>query len=137
MQEIQTSEIPCRRKLHGLITTSSDFISHANIDECIQPEKATDAEELRKGENTLFDEMKYPEAILKYKEAKGRGRTILAGCKGGSVGSYSDSPGLEVIRRHVAGTGTRTRPGIMIPFPQYPLYSASLAEYNIDQVQSI
>ena len=26
------------------------------------------------------------------------------------------------------------RPGVMIPIPQYPLYSASLAEYNIDQV---
>ena len=26
-------------------------------------------------------------------------------------------------------------PGVMIPIPQYPLYSASLAEYNIDQVK--
>ena len=26
----------------------------------------------------------------------GRARAILAGCKGGSVGSYSDSPGIEV-----------------------------------------
>ncbi len=25
-------------------------------------------------------------------------------------------------------------PGVMIPIPQYPLYSASLAEYNIEQV---
>ena len=25
-----------------------------------------------------------------------RARAILAGCKGGSVGSYSDSPGIEV-----------------------------------------
>jgi hypothetical protein len=29
------------------------------------------------------------------------------------------------------------RPGVMIPIPQYPLYSASLAEYNIDQVSFI
>jgi alanine transaminase len=29
------------------------------------------------------------------------------------------------------------RPGVMIPIPQYPLYSASLAEYNIDQVRFI
>ena len=27
------------------------------------------------------------------------------------------------------------RPGVMIPIPQYPLYSASLAEYNMEQVR--
>ena len=32
-------------------------------------------------------------------DAKDRARAILGGCKGGSAGSYSDSPGLEVIRR--------------------------------------
>merc|ERR1712106_297435 len=111
----------------------------------------------------LLDTDQFPE------DAKSRARAILAGCKGGRVGSYSDSPGLEVIRRHVAeyimerdggiecdwtnivlcagasegirgclklltGPGTGTRPGVMIPIPQYPLYSASLAEYNMDQV---
>eukprot|EP00092_Neocalanus_flemingeri_P012259 GFUD01013215.1.p1 GENE.GFUD01013215.1~~GFUD01013215.1.p1 ORF type:complete len:501 (-),score=171.14 GFUD01013215.1:302-1804(-) len=111
----------------------------------------------------LLDTDQFPE------DAKSRARAILAGCKGGSVGSYSDSPGLEVIRRHVAeyimerdgglesdwrniilcagasegirgclklltGPGTGKRPGVMIPIPQYPLYSASLAEYNMDQV---
>ena len=44
----------------------------------------------------LLDTDQFPE------DAKSRARAILAGCKGGSVGSYSDSPGLEVIRRHVA-----------------------------------
>jgi len=102
-------------------------------------------------------------------DAKDRARTILAGCKGGSVGSYSDSPGIEIIRRHVADYITTRdggipsewtniilcagasesirgclklmtdqsqgrRPGVMIPIPQYPLYSASLAEYNMEQV---
>jgi len=102
-------------------------------------------------------------------DAKDRARTILAGCKGGSVGSYSDSPGIEIIRRHVADYITARdggipsewtniilcagasesirgclklmtdqsqgrRPGVMIPIPQYPLYSASLAEYNMEQV---
>jgi len=102
-------------------------------------------------------------------DAKIRARAILEGCKGGSVGSYSDSPGLEIIRRHVAeyikqrdggiesdwqkiilcagasegiraclklltGPGGSRRPGVMIPIPQYPLYSASLAEYDMDQV---
>ena len=32
------------------------------------------------------------------------------------------------------GPGTGPRPGVMIPIPQYPLYSASLAEYDMDQV---
>jgi len=102
-------------------------------------------------------------------DAKSRARDILAGCRGSSVGSYSDSPGIEIIRRHVAkfimerdggvecdwqniilcagasegiraclklltGPGEGRRPGVMIPIPQYPLYSASLAEYNIDQI---
>ena len=31
-------------------------------------------------------------------DAKSRARAILASCKGSDVGSYSDSPGLEVIR---------------------------------------
>ena len=105
-------------------------------------------------------------------DAKDRARAILGGCKNGSAGSYSDSPGIEVIRRHVAeyiqdrdggvpsdwqniilcagasegirgvmklltnpngGDGSK-RPGVMIPIPQYPLYSASLAEYNMHQI---
>jgi len=105
-------------------------------------------------------------------DAKDRARAILGGCKNGSAGSYSDSPGVEVIRRHVAeyiqnrdggvpsdwqniilcagasegirgvmklltnpngGDGNK-RPGVMIPIPQYPLYSASLAEYNMHQI---
>ena len=44
----------------------------------------------------LLDTDQFPE------DAKVRARAILGGCKGASVGSYSDSPGLELIRRHVA-----------------------------------
>merc|ERR1712055_749283 len=103
-------------------------------------------------------------------DAKSRARDILAGCRGGSVGSYSDSPGIEIIRRHVAsyikerdggiesdwrhimlcagasegirgimklmtnpGGENTKRPGVMIPIPQYPHYSASQAEYNMEQ----
>ena len=44
----------------------------------------------------LLDSAEFPE------DAKTRARDILKGCKGGSVGSYSESPGLEIIRRHVA-----------------------------------
>ena len=35
-------------------------------------------------------------------DAKTRARAILSGCKGSSIGSYSDSAGIEIIRRHVA-----------------------------------
>ena len=44
----------------------------------------------------LLDSADFPD------DAKSRAREILKGCKGGSVGSYSESPGLEIIRRHVA-----------------------------------
>jgi len=44
----------------------------------------------------LLDDPSYPE------DAKVRARTVLQGCKGGSVGSYSESAGIECIRKHVA-----------------------------------
>lgn len=44
----------------------------------------------------LLDDPTYPE------DAKARARTVLHGCKGGSVGSYSESAGIECIRKHVA-----------------------------------
>ena len=44
----------------------------------------------------LLNSNEFPE------DAKSRARIILQGCKNGSAGSYSDSPGVEVIRRHVA-----------------------------------
>lgn len=101
-------------------------------------------------------------------DAKQRAQTVLAGCKGRSLGSYSDSPGIEIIRRHVAqyierrdgfpssweniilcagaSEGIRgmmkmmikhdnsLKPGVMIPIPQYPLYSATIAEFDLHQV---
>lgn len=45
---------------------------------------------------SLLEDSHFPE------DAKGRARDILDGCKGSSLGSYSDSPGIEIIRRHVA-----------------------------------
>uniref|UniRef100_A0A182PL20 alanine transaminase n=1 Tax=Anopheles epiroticus TaxID=199890 RepID=A0A182PL20_9DIPT len=102
-------------------------------------------------------------------DAKKRARDILDGCKGGSVGSYSDSAGIEVIRRHAAEYIQRRdggipadwqniilsagasggikvlmallrcpidgkKPGVMIPIPQYPLYSATIAEFDMEQI---
>ncbi len=45
---------------------------------------------------TLMSSPDFPE------DAKKRAKAVLAGCGGSSVGSYSASPGVEVIRRHVA-----------------------------------
>lgn len=102
-------------------------------------------------------------------DVKDRVREILDYCGGKSIGSYSDSCGVEIIRRHVAqyiqerdegvecdwqnvflSTGAsqcvksilslinqRSNPakpvGVMIPLPQYPLYSATLCELGMHQ----
>jgi len=103
-------------------------------------------------------------------DAKLRARRILGGCGGNSVGAYSASSGIDVIREDVtkyissrdgipdscdindiflstgasdgvvailkllvAGEGTE-RTGVMIPIPQYPLYSASVAELDAAMV---
>lgn len=44
----------------------------------------------------LLDDPRYNEDV------KERARTILKGCRGGSVGSYTDSTGIEIVRKHVA-----------------------------------
>ncbi|CAL1678306.1 unnamed protein product [Lasius platythorax] len=111
----------------------------------------------------LLDDPSYPE------DAKKRARSVLNGCNGGSVGSYSESAGIEVIRKHVAHyiqqrdggipcdyrniilsngatDGIKSflklfneiiddKPsGVLIPIPQYPLYSATLAEFGLAQI---
>ncbi|GJQ84175.1 hypothetical protein Trydic_g2851 [Trypoxylus dichotomus] len=113
----------------------------------------------------------YPELISDSRfpdDVKQKAQSILDGCRGSSVGSYTDSPGIEIIRRHVAqyierrdgipsdwqniiitsgasdgikgiiklmicSVGNK-KPGVMIPIPQYPLYSATLAEFDMEQV---
>ncbi|XP_026327965.1 alanine aminotransferase 1 [Hyposmocoma kahamanoa] len=101
-------------------------------------------------------------------DVKKRAEDILDGCGGRSVGSYSASHGIELIRRHVAeyiarrdghpcdwnnvclsggaSAGIKNclqmfvnrvdgKPSaVMIPIPQYPLYTASLAEYGLEAV---
>lgn len=44
----------------------------------------------------LLDDQSFPE------DAKQRAREILNGCKGGSIGSYTEAAGIEIIRKHVA-----------------------------------
>lgn len=98
-------------------------------------------------------------------DVKSRARRLLKGCKGSSVGSYSASAGIDVIRQDIAAyittrdghdanmediilttgasDGIKTilnllmtgrsgdgKAGIMIPVPQYPLYSATLTEFD-------
>lgn len=103
----------------------------------------------------------YPEDV------KQKALTLLRICGGGSAGSYSQSTGLDLIRKHVAefierrdgmpcdhesvclsgGASESIRnvlklfirrgakkTGIMVPIPQYPLYSASIEEFNLGQV---
>lgn len=103
-------------------------------------------------------------------DVKEKVKEILSYCGGQSVGSYSDSCGVEIIRKHVANyieardegvpsdwqnvflsTGASQcvktilslvnqsrkpgkKVGIMIPIPQYPLYSATLCELGMHQV---
>ncbi|XP_069477884.1 alanine aminotransferase 2 isoform X2 [Ambystoma mexicanum] len=111
----------------------------------------------------LLNENKFPE------DAKQKARRILGACGGQSIGAYTASQGIELIRQDVAkyierrdggiscsaddiylstgasdtivtmlkllvtGHGT-SRTGVMIPIPQYPLYSAALAELDAVQV---
>ena len=102
-------------------------------------------------------------------DAKQRARKILSACENGSIGSYTDSRGLEEVRQDVAryiterdghpsdpgdiflsagateavrgiltllltGKGSEERAGFMIPVPEYPLYSASVAEFGASVV---
>ncbi|KAM4028702.1 alanine aminotransferase 2 isoform 2-T3 [Anomaloglossus baeobatrachus] len=111
----------------------------------------------------LLNDNKFPDDV---KQKAGR---ILKACGGNSIGSYSASQGIEVIRQDVAkyierrdggipsnpdniylstgasdsivtmlkllvsGQGS-SRTGVLIPIPQYPLYSAALAELSAVQV---
>ncbi|XP_059251420.1 alanine aminotransferase 1 isoform X2 [Mustela nigripes] len=102
-------------------------------------------------------------------DARRRAERILQACGGHSLGAYSVSSGIQLIREDaaryierrdggipadpnniflstgasdaivtvlkllVAGEGP-TRTGVLIPIPQYPLYSAALAELDAVQV---
>ena len=49
------------------------------------------------------------------------------------------SEGIRAVLKLMTNPGGDNvmRPGVMIPIPQYPLYSASLAEYNMEQAEKI
>ncbi|KAK0425275.1 hypothetical protein QR680_009118 [Steinernema hermaphroditum] len=102
-------------------------------------------------------------------DVKEHAKVILGGCGGHSVGAYSQSTGIDVIRQHVAeyierrDGGIKSDPedillsggasesirnvlklfinrenpkktGVMVPIPQYPLYSATIEEFGLGQV---
>uniref|UniRef100_A0A5S6QBY0 alanine transaminase n=1 Tax=Trichuris muris TaxID=70415 RepID=A0A5S6QBY0_TRIMR len=103
-------------------------------------------------------------------DVRERVRLLLGDCGGCSVGSYSASVGLRVVREHVSEYITRRDggvlsdpenvilsngaseairslmklfnhpgpdgkpPGVMVSTPQYPLYSATIAEYGICRI---
>ncbi|CAH1398732.1 unnamed protein product [Nezara viridula] len=111
----------------------------------------------------LLSDPKFP------KDAKERAKTILSGCIGSSIGSYTESAGMEIVRKHCAeyienrdsipadwhniilGDGATEvikavmellineidgkKAGVMVPIPQYPLYSAIPAKYNMHMIR--
>lgn len=115
-------------------------------------------------DTSLLDDDRYP------RDVRERVKLILSYCGGKSVGAYSDSAGVEIIRRHCAefiaardgipsdwadivlttgasesvravltlinGRSTDSQPsGVMIPIPQYPLYTATIAEYSMHPIK--
>jgi aspartate/methionine/tyrosine aminotransferase len=103
------------------------------------------------------------------RDVKERANVLLNSLGGRSLGSYTDSQGISVIRQHVADFITRRDGpqypadpsklfllngategikavfymcmdvnvpcGVMIPIPQYPIYSASIAEFGAVKVK--
>ncbi|XP_047993012.1 alanine aminotransferase 2-like [Leguminivora glycinivorella] len=111
----------------------------------------------------------FPELIEKYdfpSDVKQRANELLDACGGRSVGAYSASYGIEIIRKDVAkyiedrdghpsnwedvlitagaSMGIKSilnlfapgnpPDGVLIPIPQYPLYSATLVEFGLEGV---
>uniref|UniRef100_A0A1A9VIH3 alanine transaminase n=1 Tax=Glossina austeni TaxID=7395 RepID=A0A1A9VIH3_GLOAU len=143
-----------------------DYVIRANIGDC-QAMGQKPNTFLRQLLNLTFcpellDRNEYPDDV------KDRAEEILEACQGGSVGSYTDSAGLEVVRRQVANYIERRdcincdwrnvyltdgatsgikrilsllncevngkKPGVMVPIPQYPLYSATISEYGMEKI---
>lgn len=114
-------------------------------------------------DTSQFNNPNYPDDV------KIRTKELLDYCGGKSAGAYSDSAGVEIIRRHCAeyiekrdgvetdfrnivlttgasegiravlnlinSSTTDPKPsGVMIPIPQYPLYSATIDEYGMHPI---
>ncbi|KAH8362085.1 hypothetical protein KR200_002216, partial [Drosophila serrata] len=162
---IRAGEI--EKELEKGVKKPFDQVIRANIGDChaMGQEPVTFLRQLMAltFEKRLLDSPEYPDDV------KQRACAILDGCQGQSVGSYTDSAGLEVVRRQVtkyiekrdggipsdwqniyltagASPGIKTilaminsevcgkPPGVMVPIPQYPLYSATISEYGMTKV---
>uniref|UniRef100_A0A1I7VCD4 alanine transaminase n=1 Tax=Loa loa TaxID=7209 RepID=A0A1I7VCD4_LOALO len=113
---------------------------------------------------SLINSVNYPSDV------KQRAELLLSYCGGHSIGAYSHSNGIEIIRKHIAEyithrdngipsdpqhillsagasesirnilklfidkDGRNRKKGVMIPIPQYPLYSASIVEFGLGLV---
>ncbi|VDL83725.1 unnamed protein product [Nippostrongylus brasiliensis] len=100
----------------------------------------------------MMESGKFPSDVIEHAKA------LLGGCGGHSCGAYSQSTGVDIIRKHVAqfianvilsgGASesirnvlklfirhdAKKKTGVMVPIPQYPLYSATIAEFGLGQV---
>lgn len=102
-------------------------------------------------------------------DVRERALILLRDIQGHSLGTYTDSRGISVVRKHIAdfitkrdGTGFPADPnnifllngatdgikailftcmdqktdcGVMIPIPQYPIYTASIAEFGAKKIE--
>ncbi len=68
-------------------------------------------------------------------DAKARAQAILDGCKGQSAGSYSDSAGVEVIRRHVADYIARRDGGIPADWQNVMLCAGASEGIRVNSVK--
>lgn len=111
----------------------------------------------------LMDDDRFPQDV------KERALRVLKDCGGKSLGAYSESTGIRVVRKDIANyiserdgfpsqweeiflsTGASEaiksilqilnkagpngeKMGVMVPIPQYPLYSATITEYGMQQI---
>ena len=112
-------------------------------------------------DDSLLNQNIYPADV------KAKVQEFLSYCGGRSVGAYSDSSGVEIVKQHIAqfiedrdgyksdpadiflSTGASeairsilalinqptSKPiGVMIPIPQYPLYSGTIVEYGMSPI---
>lgn len=164
---IRAGEIERELKEQGQGQRAFDTVIRANIGDC-HAMGQTPLTFLRQvvacaADKSLLKSSLYPDDVKK------RTVELLNYCGGQSAGAYSDSAGVEIIRRHCAEYITRRdgveanwqditlttgasegiravlalinsfstdgqRSGVMIPIPQYPLYSATICEYGMHPI---
>lgn len=77
----------------------------------------------------LLNSPNYPDDV------KARAKAVLASCQGGSVGSYTDSAGLEAVRKQVAEFITQRDGGV--PCDWHNVYLTAGASPGIKSVLAL